>query len=91
MITSAVLPQPASTYQLLLDAAHTWPHRAATHWIPNPGDYTRSLSWTFAELAGTVTRLANALTALGVRRCDAVRSMRDAVRALRALEKAAAA
>jgi acyl-CoA synthetase (AMP-forming)/AMP-acid ligase II len=53
---------PESTYQLLLDAA----------WIPDPGDPTRCLDWTYAELAGMVTRIANALTGLGVRRADAV-------------------
>ena len=66
------LPRPASTYQLLLDAATTWPDGIATQWIPDPADYTRCLSWTYAELAGTVTRIANALTALGVCRQDAV-------------------
>ncbi|MGD0608734.1 MAG: acyl-CoA synthetase [Streptosporangiaceae bacterium] len=63
---------PESTYQLLLDAAGTWPDGIATQWIPDPGDLTRSLAWTYAELAGTVTRIANALTTLGVRRADAV-------------------
>jgi fatty-acyl-CoA synthase len=67
-----ILPQPSSTYQLLLDAATAWPDGIATQWVPDPADYTRCLSWTYAELAGTVTRLANALTALGVRRTDAV-------------------
>jgi fatty-acyl-CoA synthase len=67
-----ILPLPASTYQLLLDAARAWPDGVATQWIPDPGDYTRCLSWAYAELAGTVTRIANALTALGVRRADAV-------------------
>src|SRR5271166_2539512 len=67
-----ILPQPSSTYQLLLDAATTWPDGIATQWIPDPADYTRCLSWTHAELAGTVTKIANALTALGVRRTDAV-------------------
>jgi fatty-acyl-CoA synthase len=67
-----ILPLPASTYQLLLDAAGAWPDDVATQWIPNPADYTRCLDWTYAELAGTVTRIANALTALGVRRQDAV-------------------
>ena len=68
----AILPRPASTYQLLLDAATAWPDGIATQWIPDPGDHTRCLSWTYAELAGTVTRIANALTALGVRRHDAI-------------------
>jgi fatty-acyl-CoA synthase len=67
-----ILPRPSSTYQLLLDAARAWPDGIATQWIPDPADYTRCLSWTYAELAGTVTRIANALTALGVRRADAV-------------------
>ncbi len=65
-------PRPSSTYQLLLDAAATWPDGIATQWIPDPSEYTRCRSWTYAELAGTVTRIANALTALGVRRQDAV-------------------
>jgi fatty-acyl-CoA synthase len=67
-----ILPQPSSTYQLLLDAATAWPDGIATQWILDPADYTRCLSWTHAEMAGTVTKIANALTALGVRRTDAV-------------------
>ena len=72
MTTREILPQPESAYQLLLDAARTWPDGIATQWIPDPADHTRCLAWTYAELAGTVTRIANALTALGVRRADAV-------------------
>src|SRR6201993_2023257 len=74
MITreTKILPRPSSTYQLLLDAATAWPDGIATQWIPDPADHTRCLSWTYAELAGTVTRIANALPALGVRRADAV-------------------
>ena len=72
MTTREILPLPESTYQLLLDAADTWPDAVATQWIPDPADYTRCLAWTYAELAGMVTRIANALTALGVRRQDAV-------------------
>ena len=72
MTTKEILPQPESTYQLLLDAARAWPDGIATQWIPDPADHSRCLAWTYAELAGTVTRIANALTALGVRRGDAV-------------------
>jgi len=72
MTAKDILPLPGSTYQLLLDAARTWPDGIATQWIPDPADHTRCLDWTYAELAGTVTRIANALTALGVRRQDAV-------------------
>ena len=67
-----ILPRPESTYRLLLDAAGAWPDGIATQWIPDPADYTRRLDWTYTQLAGTVTQIANALTALGVRRGDAV-------------------
>jgi len=72
MTTKEILPLPESTYQLLLDAARTWPDGIATQWIPDPASHTRCLDWTYAELAGTVTQIANALTSLGVRRGDAV-------------------
>ena len=72
MNTPQILPQPASTYQLLLDAASAWPDGVATQWIRDPGEYTDCLAWTYADLAATVTQIANALTALGVRRADAV-------------------
>jgi fatty-acyl-CoA synthase len=72
MTTPETLPLPESTYRLLLDAAGTWPDSIATQWIPDPADHTRCLAWTYAELAGTVTRIANALTALGIQRQDAV-------------------
>jgi fatty-acyl-CoA synthase len=72
MTTREILPLPESTYQLLLDAAGAWPDAVATQWIPDPSDHTRCLDWTYAELAGTVSRIANALTVLGVRRQDAV-------------------
>jgi fatty-acyl-CoA synthase len=67
-----VLSMPTSTYQLLRDAAHAWPDAVATQWIPDPASYTDCLTWTYSELAGRVTQIANALTALGVRRAEAV-------------------
>jgi fatty-acyl-CoA synthase len=63
---------PESTYELLASAARTWPDAVATQWIPDPADYARCLTLTYAELAGAVTRIANGLAALGVRRADAV-------------------
>ena len=72
MTAPQTLPRPESTYQLLLDAADAWPDGVAMRWIPDPGDYAHCLTWTYAELASTVTRIANALTALGVGRADAV-------------------
>src|SRR4029453_1770001 len=72
MSTTHVLPVPASTYQLLRDAAHTWPDAVATQWIPDPAAYTDCSAWTYTDLAGHVTQIANALAALGVRRADAV-------------------
>ncbi len=72
MTAPEILPLPNSTYHLLLDAARTWPDGVATQWVPVPAAYTRCLAWTYADLADTVTRIANALTALGVRRPDAV-------------------
>ena len=70
--TPPVLPRPESTYQLLLDAARAWPDGIATQWIPGPAAYTSCLTRTYADLAGTVTQIANGLASLGVRRPDAV-------------------
>jgi fatty-acyl-CoA synthase len=63
---------PTSTYQLLRDAARAWPDAVATEWIPDPAAYSDCLMWTYRDLARQVTQIANALTALGVRRADAV-------------------
>jgi fatty-acyl-CoA synthase len=72
MSPSNVLPLASSTYDLLRDAAHAWPDAVATQWIPDPATYTDCRTWTFADLAARVTQIANALTATGVRRPDAV-------------------
>jgi fatty-acyl-CoA synthase len=72
MSPPTVLPMPTSTYQLVLDAALARPEDVATRWIPDPARYTACLTWTYSDLAAEVTRIANALTTLGVRRADAV-------------------
>ena len=72
MSPSTILPMPPSTYQLVMDAARARPDAVATQWILDPAAYTACLTWTYADLAARVTQIANALTALGVRRADAV-------------------
>lgn len=67
-----VLPLPTSTYQLVMDAAARWPDAPATQWIADPARPEHCVSWTYAKLAESVTRIANAFTALGVGRDDAV-------------------
>ena len=71
-MTTPAAAVPESTYGLLANAASTWPDAVATQWIPDPADYARCQSWTYAELASTVTRIANGLTRLGIQRDDAV-------------------
>jgi fatty-acyl-CoA synthase len=61
-----------STYDLLAEAARTWPDATATQWIPDPADHLRCLALSYADLAGAVTRIANGLAGIGVRRGDAV-------------------
>jgi fatty-acyl-CoA synthase len=63
---------PESTYGLLASAACAWPDAVAAQWIPDPADYARCQAWTYAELAGTVARIANGLARLGIGRDDAV-------------------
>jgi fatty-acyl-CoA synthase len=72
MSPSNVLPLASSTYHLLRDAARAWPDAVATQWIPDPATYTDCRTWTYTDLAARVTQIANALTAIGVRRPDAV-------------------
>ena len=71
-MTSTASAVPESTYELLANAARTWPDAVATQWIPDPADYARCLALTYAGLAAAVTRIANGLAALGVRRADAI-------------------
>ena len=52
MTTKEILPLPASTYQLLLDAARAWPDGIATQWIPDPADHTRCLDLDLRRAGG---------------------------------------
>ena len=63
---------PASTYAALVRAAELWPDRKAATVLPDAVRYDEPVVLTFAELAGRVTRAANALIALGVSRTDPV-------------------
>jgi fatty-acyl-CoA synthase len=71
-MTAPAADAPESTYGLLASAACTWPGAVATQWIPDPADYARCREYTYAELAGTVTRIANGLARMGIGREDAV-------------------
>jgi fatty-acyl-CoA synthase len=71
-MTAPSSPGSESTYELLRQAARTWPDAIATQWIPDPADHLRCLALTYADLAGAVTRIANGLAAFGVARADAV-------------------
>jgi fatty-acyl-CoA synthase len=71
-VTGPAAAVPESTYELLASAARAWPDAVATQWIPEPADYARCREVTHAELAGTVTRIANGLARLGIGREDAV-------------------
>ena len=71
-MTEPAATMPESTYGLLASAARAWPDAVAAQWIPDPADYVRCQACTYAELAGTVTRIANGLARLGIGREDAV-------------------
>ena len=70
-MTAALSPGSETTYELLRQAARTWPDAIAAQWIADPADHLRCVAVTYAEL-GQVTRIANGLGALGVSRADAV-------------------
>jgi acyl-CoA synthetase (AMP-forming)/AMP-acid ligase II len=71
-MTAPAATMPESTYELVASAARTWPDAVATQWIPDPADYARCGDISYAELAGTVTRIANGLARLGIQREHAV-------------------
>lgn len=64
-----------TTYALLASAAETWPDRPAATFIPDPADFTRSVTWTYTELRAVVDRIASVLIDMGVEREDAVTLM----------------
>jgi fatty-acyl-CoA synthase len=71
-MTAPANAAPESTYELLASAARAWPNAVATQWIPDPADFARCQTRTYAELASAVTRIANGLARLGIERDDAV-------------------
>jgi fatty-acyl-CoA synthase len=72
MTAAPLMARPQSTYHLLRAAARAWPDGIATQWLPDPADFGTCLTWTYAELAGIVTQIANGLAGLGVSRDDAI-------------------
>lgn len=63
---------PETTYDVLRRAARLWPDRTAITTMPEAARWQDGASRTYAELFADVTRTANLLHALGVRRGDAV-------------------
>jgi fatty-acyl-CoA synthase len=63
---------PETTYDVLRRAARLWPDRTAITTMPEAARWQDGASRTYAELASDVTRTANLLHSLGVRRGDAV-------------------
>ncbi|AUG75288.1 acyl-CoA synthetase [Kitasatospora sp. MMS16-BH015] len=63
---------PPTTYALLERAATRWPDQPALTLLPGAARADEATTLSYAELASAVRRFANALTALGVRRPEAV-------------------
>ena len=63
---------PATTYELVVQAAKHWPERAAVSVLPDAEHFHDPLVQTFAELARDVHRAAAVLAGLGVGRGEAV-------------------
>ena len=63
---------PETTYDVLRRAARLWPDRTAITTMPEAARWQDGASRTYAELLADVTRTANLLHSLGVRRGDAV-------------------
>ncbi len=63
---------PANTYELVRRAAELWPNRTAISVLPDAERFRAPFVRTFGELADDVHRAAAVLSALGVRRGDAV-------------------
>jgi fatty-acyl-CoA synthase len=63
---------PVSTYDAVIRAARQWPDRQAQAIMPDGSRWAHAVSWSYKDLAGRVTRTANLLADLGVRRTDVV-------------------
>jgi fatty-acyl-CoA synthase len=63
---------PSSTYDAVMRAARLWPERQALAVMPDGARWADAVGWSYMDLARHVTRSANLLAALGVRRMDVV-------------------
>jgi fatty-acyl-CoA synthase len=63
---------PASTYEVISRAAKLWGDRPAMSFLPDAERWEQPSTWTFAEFAADVHRVAHVLSRLGVGRRDAV-------------------
>lgn len=68
----AALRLPASTYQLIRDTAGRLGDHAAVRFLPAADRLDAAVGWTYSELLARVTAAANAFSALGAGRRDAV-------------------
>jgi fatty-acyl-CoA synthase len=63
---------PVSTYEVISRAAKLWRDRPAMSFLPDAERWEQPSTWTFAEVAADVHRVAHVLSRLGVGRRDAV-------------------
>ena len=63
---------PTSTYDAVQRAARLWPSRRALSVMPDGDRWDQAMDITYRELGAQVTRVANLLRSVGVRRGDTV-------------------
>ncbi|CAM5498573.1 acyl-CoA synthetase [Leifsonia shinshuensis] len=63
---------PATTWEIVTEAAARFPAAAASTWVPDPSRFTEAVTVSFEELRSQAIRSANVFVGLGVGRTDAV-------------------